>query len=343
MLKTLFARPSTPALLTTHTPEPSELEATDSDGEKRKKHLANIPFLQIRSTDMLSAIRQSLEQDAQMLQDKAVQVSEIHNSADGAINAIGALTTNARTVLENAQQNASSAEHLSMASNQIMSLVTDIQSVSQRTNLLSLNASIEAARAGEAGKGFAVVAGEVRNLASQTHQASEAISKLASDITTHVSSILEAAEVTRDSAQTTETTTCDVETQVSDITAKSVDMQTFIQEYSSVAFINSVKLDHACFKNTVYSAVINRDYDIALSKHTHCRLGRWYFEGPGRAFANKDAYQKLDHPHKRVHQSGAEALRLARDGDTAGAENALAEMESASLEVVRHLDALING
>ena len=52
---------------------------------------------------------------------------------------------------------------------EIMKLLDDI---SERTNLLALNASIEAARAGSVGKGFAVVAEEVRNLATQSKESS---------------------------------------------------------------------------------------------------------------------------------------------------------------------------
>jgi len=59
-----------------------------------------------------------------------------------------------------------------------------IDSISFKTNILSLNAAVEAATAGEAGKGFAVVAQEVRNLANSSAQAAKDIKTLVSSATT---------------------------------------------------------------------------------------------------------------------------------------------------------------
>ncbi|GEK88814.1 methyl-accepting chemotaxis sensory transducer with Cache sensor [Alkalibacterium putridalgicola] len=64
----------------------------------------------------------------------------------------------------------------------VESILRAIQNISEQTNLLALNASIEAARAGEAGKGFSVVAEEIRKLADKSHQSSDMIAGLISEI-----------------------------------------------------------------------------------------------------------------------------------------------------------------
>ena len=64
----------------------------------------------------------------------------------------------------------------------IDSLIEDIKSISNHSNLLALNASIEAARAGDAGRGFSVVAKEMGKLSSLSKDSAEKVSRSLLDI-----------------------------------------------------------------------------------------------------------------------------------------------------------------
>ncbi len=69
-------------------------------------------------------------------------------------------------------------ENALASSRRVSEATTLINEVSDKINLLSLNASIEAARAGEQGRGFAVVADEVGKLAEQTQVNAKEITRL---------------------------------------------------------------------------------------------------------------------------------------------------------------------
>lgn len=95
------------------------------------------------------------------------------------INEIAQNTGKARIVTDNAvsqtQEASVSIDELGLAAKEINKVTEVITDISEQTNLLALNATIEAARAGEAGKGFAIVAGEIKELATQTANATNEI------------------------------------------------------------------------------------------------------------------------------------------------------------------------
>ena len=89
-----------------------------------------------------------------------------------------AIAANARAGEESIGRMDATISAIGSTSKEMTGILGIINDISDRINLLSLNAAIEAARAGEYGRGFAVVADEISKLADQTSSSVKDIAML---------------------------------------------------------------------------------------------------------------------------------------------------------------------
>lgn len=127
------------------------------------------------TTRQSGVVGNAAESAASGVQTVAAAAEELNASIGEITNQTNETVRVARVCVTEAETTSADVQELSKAAEDIESVVNLIEDIASQVNLLALNATIEAARAGEAGKGFAVVANEVKNLATQTGNATKEI------------------------------------------------------------------------------------------------------------------------------------------------------------------------
>jgi methyl-accepting chemotaxis protein len=127
------------------------------------------------ATDQLTQVAALSDQSSQTAERASVATQAALTAVDGTVRGMD-------TLRESISEMEKRFKRLGERSQEISTAVQLVNTISERTHVLALNASMQAATAGEAGRGFAVVAEEVQRLSDSSRQATATISGLVGNI-----------------------------------------------------------------------------------------------------------------------------------------------------------------
>ncbi len=145
-----------------------EITATVEEISAGVESISNIANLQMQKMEGLGV----------KLSELSGQISSMKNMISDTLNMTISISNEARNGESSLKQMEENMNSMNQRSAEMANIIAIINDISDKINLLSLNAAIEAARAGDAGRGFAVVADEISKLADQTFSSVKDISSL---------------------------------------------------------------------------------------------------------------------------------------------------------------------
>jgi methyl-accepting chemotaxis protein len=142
-------------------------------------HLSSIVHQSASAMDEINSTISSVEQNAAISHEVS---SQVKSQADESMVIVTETIHSLAEIQTSVGLSYDAITRLSENSSRIESIISVINDITKRTNLLALNASIIAAQAGEYGKSFGVVADEIRNLSLQTGHSTGEITSIIEEI-----------------------------------------------------------------------------------------------------------------------------------------------------------------
>lgn len=318
--------------------------------ETENKNLSNQSLIFRSLTQNLGSFGQSLTQlqgslahNADNMQEERITAIGARSASLTARTATESMVDNFSALEKNSRSVAEAVSELDKQAQKISGIVQLIKDIADQTNLLSLNASIEAARAGDHGRGFAVVADEVRKLAERTSKATGEIGQLVSQIRHGTGDSRQNMDDLAGQACGFSENAQDAASTVTKLLELSGRMELAISASALRSFCELAKMDHVIYKFRVYKVLLGLTQETAenFSDHTACRLGKWYYEGQGKAdFSNLPGFSDIEQPHRQFHRLAVDAVKQFTAANNHGMLENLEAMEKASTEVIAALEKI---
>lgn len=148
----------------------------------------------MEQNSMTQNIQQAIEETLENSRQMVGIAKDSNEGIQENIRIMDELKEHAEQIASTNEQVTSSMEKLLVKTKEGEAIAGMILEISSQTNLLALNASIESARAGEAGRGFAVVAEQIRQLAEQTKDSTEDITKIINELVENANAVVQSVE-----------------------------------------------------------------------------------------------------------------------------------------------------
>lgn len=333
----------------------AQLEAATPSPSRRllslMKPAQSISILQARGADMLASLNNGVQEYADQLAGERSTLTETLNLI---VNAEQAVNTLLQRCHDTEQTEALSASPLVTTSTlqALKQLQVALARNANSAQALAVSTALETAHsqgllesAGSASQqppGLATIADDAHRLALDTHQLSHQLSVLMEQVNSQVKEHSHAIANKRQADDEIAHSAHAAKQALHQLADQTQHMHKVIHNSATAAFLHSAKLDHAVWKYRLYKQLLSASTDIPLEDYHQCRLGRWHQHGEGyQRYARSEAYRALAAPHRRMHESGAEALKFARLGDHNGQLAALGVMEEASQQLALQLDNLM--
>ncbi len=183
----------------------------------------------VKASREIEALRQSTEENLKAVRlavkEISLAVKEIVQNGEEANNSTAGILGEAKDIMKMTSQLEKITDVIKGEMNAFANASSQIITISEQTNLLSLNASIEAARAGELGKGFVIVASEVKKLADSSKEIVKSTKKEEADILNSVEELFGISHNLQNRISLINEELAAISSAIEEITAKTMDVE----------------------------------------------------------------------------------------------------------------------